>query len=47
MGTHLQPLYKSTNETQLVINLRQKLQRADKKFSLTQAGGINDFCLCK
>lgn len=36
MGTHLQPLYKSSKETQPVINLRQKLQIADKKLSLTQ-----------
>lgn len=34
--THLQPLYKSSNETQPVINLRQKLQIAYKKLSLTQ-----------
>lgn len=36
MGTHLHPLYKSSKETQPAINLRQKLQIADKKLSLTQ-----------
>lgn len=36
MSTHLQPLFKSSNEIQPVINLRQKLQIADKKLPLTQ-----------
>lgn len=38
MGTHLQPLYKSSDEIQPVsiLNLRQNLQITDQQFTLTQ-----------